>query len=59
MSHHPTEPLVEIVGIEANNRGRSCEAHDVCGSALGIDSIVRFRVIQIMNGTVPENLVFA
>ena len=51
MSHHPDEPLVEIVGIEASNRGRSCEAHDVCGDVLAVDSVVRFRTTQIQNGT--------
>lgn len=50
MSHHPNEPLVEIVGIEEGGRGRSCEEHRVCGEALAIDSVVRFRCIQIING---------
>ena len=50
MSHHPNEPLVEIVGIEEGGRGRSCEEHGVCGEALRIDSVVRFRTIQIING---------
>jgi hypothetical protein len=50
MAHHPNEPLVENVGIAANNRGRSCEHHNVCGDALTIDCVVRFRSIQILNG---------
>lgn len=50
MAHHPDEPLVEIVGIEEGGRGRSCEEHDFCGAALKIDSVVRFRAIQIING---------
>jgi hypothetical protein len=50
MLHHPNEPLVEIVGIEASGRGRSCEVHNCCGEALAIDSVVRFRSIQIVNG---------
>jgi hypothetical protein len=50
MSHHPNEPLVEIVGIEEGGRGRSCEEHSVCGQALAIDSVVRFRSIQTCNG---------
>ena len=49
MSRHPDEPLVEIVGLEEGGRGRSCEAHSVCGSALTIDSVVRFRTIEIIN----------
>ena len=50
MLHHPNEPLIEIVGIEESGRGRSCEEHSVCGEALAIDSVVRFRSIQIING---------
>lgn len=50
MSRHPSSSLVEIVGIENGKRGRSCEEHDVCGNALQIDSVVRFRTIQIVNG---------
>ena len=47
---HPDEPLVEIVGIEEHNRGRSCEEHSVCGNVLRSDFVVRFRRIQILNG---------
>ena len=50
MAHHPNEPLVEIVGIQEGGRGRSCEEHPTCGEALAIDSVVRFRFIQILNG---------
>lgn len=59
MSHscrHPNEPLVEIVGIEEGGRGRSCEEHDVCGTALSIDCVVRFRYIQIINGKLVSNV---
>lgn len=47
--YHPNEPLIEIVGVEEGGQGRSCEEHVVCGDALAIDSIVRFRTIQIIN----------
>ena len=50
MNNLPNEPLVEIVGIEQGGRGRSCEVHAVCGTALQLDSVVRFRTIQILNG---------
>jgi hypothetical protein len=40
MSHHPDEPLVEIVGIEASNRGRACEVHNVCIEALTVGCVV-------------------
>jgi hypothetical protein len=59
MAFHPNEPLVEILGIEASNRGRSCEAHDVCGQALEIDAVVRCRSIQIINGRYINALVFS
>lgn len=50
MTHHPNEPLIEIVGIEESGRGRSCEEHAICGAeALVLDSVVRFRSIQQMN----------
>ena len=50
---HPTGIIIEIVGLNAADRGRSCEEHTVCGAeALKIDSVVRFRAEQInVNGT--------
>jgi hypothetical protein len=54
MSHHPNEPLVEIVGIDASGRGRSCEEHKICGAALQLDSVVRFRTMQIQNDSGME-----
>jgi hypothetical protein len=48
---HPSGISVEIVGLKAPDRGRSCEEHDICGSVLKIDSVVRFRSEQIdVNG---------
>jgi hypothetical protein len=41
---------VEIVGIENGSCGKSCEEHDICGNALYIDAVVRFRCIQVVNG---------
>jgi hypothetical protein len=49
MTSHPTGVTVEIVGIEASNNGRSCEEHNVCGSVLCDDVIVRLRLVQIIN----------
>ena len=48
--YHPAGVAVEVFGIENGNRGRSCEDHDVCGSVLCLDSVVRIRLIQIVNG---------
>ncbi len=47
--HHPTGIAVEIVGIEASNNGRSCDQHDLCGSVLDNDFVVRLRKVQILN----------
>jgi hypothetical protein len=38
----PTSGLVvDIVGTEAGNRGRFCEEHDVCGSVLELDYVIK------------------
>ena len=47
--HHPTGITVEIVGIEANSNGRSCYQHDVCGTLVEEDVILRLRKVQILN----------
>jgi hypothetical protein len=44
---HPVGITIDIVRIEADNRGRSCEEHDVCGSVLKEDAVVRIRHVQI------------
>ena len=38
---------VEVVGIARGDCGRSCEEHDVCGTILQEDSVVRIRHVQI------------
>ena len=50
MSHYTDEPLIKIVGIEASGHGHACEAHKVCGAALQLNTAVRFRTVQIVNG---------
>ena len=47
MPYHPSGILVDIVGINASDKGRSCEEHANCGSVLRIDTLVRFRSVQI------------
>ena len=47
MPYHPSGILVDIVGINASDKGRSCEEHANCGSVLKIDTLVRFRSVQI------------
>lgn len=46
---HPSGVTIEIVGIERGERGRSCEDHAVCGSAvLQEDTVVRIRKCEIL-----------
>ena len=45
---HPVGITIDFVGIEADNRGRSCEEHDVCGSVLEENAVVRIRHVQIL-----------
>lgn len=47
MACHPSGVTVDIVGTTASDRGRSCEKHNVCGSVLCPDVVVRFRSVQI------------
>ncbi len=46
---HPSGVMVEIVGTERGDQGRSCEEHDVnCGEVLAEDVVVRLRKVQIL-----------
>ena len=45
---HPVGITIDTVGIEADNRGRSCEEHDVCGRILEENAVVRIRHVQIL-----------
>ena len=47
MPYHRSGILVDIVGINAPDKGRSCEEHANCGSVLRIVTLVRFRSAQI------------
>ena len=59
MATHPSGISVEIVGIEASSNGRSCEEHDVCGSILAEDVVVRLRKVQIVNAKGIEETAIA
>ena len=51
MSFHPLGEIVEIVGINSNTNGRSCEEHHTCGCVLEEDSLVQLRKHQVyING---------
>jgi hypothetical protein len=56
---HPSGITVEIVGIGRGDRGRSCEDHDVCGTVLQEDSVVRIRHVQMIGDTGKEESALA
>jgi hypothetical protein len=43
----PTAVVVEIVGTEMDDRGRSCEEHGNCGEVMGKDVVVHLWKVQI------------
>ena len=47
MASHPDPIVIGIVGLEANDRGRHCEEHDVCGVVVQEDVVVRLRKVQV------------
>ena len=51
MSTHPTGEIVEIVGINSNTNGCSCEEHHTCGCVLAEATLIRLRKCQVfING---------
>ena len=51
MLFHPLREIVEIVGINSNTNGRSCEEHHTCGCVLEEDCLVQLRKLQVyING---------
>ena len=51
MSSYLLGEIVEIVGINSNTNGHSCETHHKCGCVLEEDSLVRLRKHQVyING---------
>ena len=51
MAFHPQGITVSIVGTNYGTNGRNCEEHDVCGSVLKLDMVVRLRRVQVhVNG---------
>ncbi len=59
MSYHPSGITIEIVGTEASRNGRTCDAHEVCGSVLSDDIAVRLRKVQILNTKGAEETTIA
>ena len=54
MACHPSGIVVDVVGIEEPSHGRSCENHQVCGSVIVPDAVVRFRTIQLERKENPD-----
>ncbi len=46
--HHPSGIVVEIVGKERSNQGRSCDEHLNCGEVMADDVVVRLHKVQIL-----------
>lgn len=59
MSPLHNSELVDVVGINASNRGRSCEAHATCGNVIQLDMILHLRVVQILNDSNKEETAIA
>ena len=57
---HPTGVVVEIVGTERSDQGRSCEEHLFnCGEVLAEDVVVRLRKVQILEDGKEETAIAA
>ena len=48
MAHHSEPIIIEIVGIEEGNRGRSCEEHPVCGCVVDEVVVVCLQKVQVL-----------
>ena len=57
--HHPSGIIVDVVRIEEPSRDRSCEVHDTCGDIMAVDTIVRFRDVQILGDEGKEETAIA
>ena len=59
MAFHPSGITLDIVGINANDQGRSCEIHKCCGAVLEVDMVIRLRTIQILVNGKEETAIAA
>ena len=51
MLTHLTGEIVEIVGINSNTNGHSCEEHHTCGYVLAEDTLIQLQKHQVyING---------
>ena len=57
---HPSGVVVEIVGTERGDQGRSCEEHHInCGEVLAEDVVVRLRKVQVLVEGKEETVIAA
>ncbi len=56
---HPSGITVKIVGTQVGSQGRSCDEHDICGSLMAENVVVRFRKVQIIVDGVEESAIAA
>ena len=59
MTSHPSGLTVEIVGTELSSQGRQCEEHDICGSVVAEDIVVRLRKVQVIINGKEESAIAA
>ena len=48
MAQHPLNIVIQIVGTDMDDQGRSCEEHDCCNPVLEEDVVVRLRRVQLL-----------
>ena len=48
-----------MVGIKEPSQGRSCEIHDTCGDIVEVDTVVRFRAVQLLGDQGKEETTIA
>ena len=58
-SFHPSGVTLEIVGLESNTQGRSCEMHATCGCLVKEDVVLRLRKVQVVVEGMEESAIAA
>ena len=48
MASYPDPIVIGIFGLEANDCGRHCKEHEVCGVVVQEDVVVRLRKVQVL-----------
>ena len=55
VTHHPRGVRVEIVGVHESSCERSYDVHKCCGKVIALDTVLRLRKVQIINGRLYNN----